>query len=78
MIKVKKSFIEQVICFGAVRTREYSYYCEGRVDYSCLANSRDPVVYVVYRFRYTKPGESLDVRPPFEIVGLFDVHGNRY
>lgn len=67
MIKVKKDLIAKVICFGSVVTRRYTYYCPGRVDLQPL--DPEPVVYVVVR---VKQGNGF-----IEVVGLFDIEGNR-
>lgn len=83
MIKVKKSFIEKVICFGMVGTRNYLYCCDGRVELPVIEYSDFslPFVYVVYRLRRSDPGDQQSNLPKdknVEIVGLFDVRGNRY
>lgn len=67
MIKVKNDLIRRVICEGCVVTRRFMYYCPGCVDLYPL--DPEPVVYVVARVK--------QVDGFVEVVGLFDMEGNR-
>lgn len=70
MIKVKSELIKRVICLGVVVTRRYTYYCDGRCEFTISRDHKVPLCYVVYRMPWADYTQ-------VEIVGLFDQEGNR-
>lgn len=66
MKKIKSEFIKKVIVLGAVQTREFLYYCPGKVDFSELDPM--PIAYPVARMKNNGFVEA---------IGLYDSEGRK-